>query len=175
MGRLKLSSFAASSPACSAGITQHCLRQSFLPPQMSDVYHLSWTLTSNPYVAFVVCFLCLRVVSTKHPCKFWNQHATKATVWRHLLLKCLIYFTINMPSAASDIIKTSCKQNASLKGECARWFIILEIMRGKAVGTRCLMVQTACSSILRRWTFMNIIREWKGNGRWLKGGKVMFL
>lgn len=52
MGRLKLGGFAVPSPACSAGITQHRLQESFLPPQVSEVRYLRWTLTSKPNVAF---------------------------------------------------------------------------------------------------------------------------
>lgn len=99
----------------------------------------------------------------------------KAALGRHTLLMCLICVAINMPSAATDISKASCEENASLKGDSARWFTVLEIMRGKAVGTCRLTVQMACSSVLRRGAFTNIlVRACKGNDRWLKGGRVTF-
>lgn len=69
MGRLKLGSFAASSPACSAGITQALPATEHFATS-GGLCHLRWMLISNPDTVFVVHFVCLYVVSTKHPCMF---------------------------------------------------------------------------------------------------------
>lgn len=68
-----------------------------------------------------------------------------------------------MPSAASGITKTSCKENAPLKGGSACWLTISEIPRGKAAGTHSLNVQISCSSVLRRGDFYKDLghRWWK--------------
>lgn len=43
----------------------------------------------------------------------------KASARKRLLLMCLIYFAINMPSAATDISKTSSKLNVCLEVDFA--------------------------------------------------------
>lgn len=57
----------------------------------------------------------------------------KASAQKHLLLMCLIYFAINMPSAATDISETS-KRNVCLEVDFACYFTSLEIMGRRVVG-----------------------------------------
>lgn len=59
MCRLKLSSSAASFPACSAGITQVFPPTALLPSQSSETRHLTGTLTPNPDTVFKVHFVCV--------------------------------------------------------------------------------------------------------------------